>query len=156
MLCDFCELPAAGGVENGYGKINILLQTYIGRGEVDSFSLISDLSYVAQVRHKHRERTMQFVFILCFLKMAYTLTNQSNRNRAIKPAKSCVTAHQLWKIVFVVVSEIITQHFSNSDKILQTKSSHFNGNRCNEEFSLKELRWRRNFLMRVRFNFGEI
>ncbi|KAK7157184.1 hypothetical protein R3I93_008608 [Phoxinus phoxinus] len=48
MLCDFCELPAAGGVENGYGKINILLQTYIGRGEVDSFSLISDLSYVAQ------------------------------------------------------------------------------------------------------------
>lgn len=50
MLCDFCELPAAGGVENGYGKINILLQTYIGRGEVDSFSLISDLSYVAQVR----------------------------------------------------------------------------------------------------------
>ncbi|KAM4632986.1 activating signal cointegrator 1 complex subunit 3 [Polymixia lowei] len=48
LLCNYCELPAAGGVENGYGKINILLQTYIGRGEVDSFSLISDLSYVAQ------------------------------------------------------------------------------------------------------------
>uniref|UniRef100_A0A672FSE4 Activating signal cointegrator 1 complex subunit 3 n=1 Tax=Salarias fasciatus TaxID=181472 RepID=A0A672FSE4_SALFA len=48
MLANYCELPAAGGVENGYGKVNILLQTYIGRGEVDSFSLISDLSYVAQ------------------------------------------------------------------------------------------------------------
>ncbi|TRY60612.1 hypothetical protein DNTS_007571 [Danionella cerebrum] len=48
MLQCFCELPAAGGVENGYGKINILLQTYISRGEVDSFSLVSDLSYVAQ------------------------------------------------------------------------------------------------------------
>ncbi|KAM9852705.1 activating signal cointegrator 1 complex subunit 3 [Aulostomus maculatus] len=48
LLCNYCELPAAGGVENGYGKVNILLQTYIGRGEVDSFSLISDLSYVAQ------------------------------------------------------------------------------------------------------------
>ncbi|XP_028280593.1 activating signal cointegrator 1 complex subunit 3 [Parambassis ranga] len=48
MLYNFCELPAAGGVENSYGKVNILLQTYIGRGEVDSFSLISDLSYVAQ------------------------------------------------------------------------------------------------------------
>ncbi|XP_030580581.1 activating signal cointegrator 1 complex subunit 3 [Archocentrus centrarchus] len=48
MLCNYCELPSAGGVENGYGKVNILLQTYIGRGEVDSFSLISDLSYVAQ------------------------------------------------------------------------------------------------------------
>lgn len=50
MLSNYCELPAAGGVENSYGKINILLQTYISRGEVDSFSLISDLSYVAQVR----------------------------------------------------------------------------------------------------------
>lgn len=49
LLCSYCELPAAGGVENSYGKINILLQTYISRGEVDSFSLISDLSYVAQV-----------------------------------------------------------------------------------------------------------
>ncbi|KAM3614996.1 uncharacterized protein V6R79_021978 [Siganus canaliculatus] len=48
LLCNYCELPAAGGVENSYGKINILLQTYISRGEVDSFSLISDLSYVAQ------------------------------------------------------------------------------------------------------------
>lgn len=48
LLCKYCELPAAGGVENGYGKINVLLQTYISRGEVDSFSLISDLSYVAQ------------------------------------------------------------------------------------------------------------
>lgn len=51
LLHSHCELPAAGGVENSYGKINILLQTYIGRGEVDSFSLISDLSYVAQVKH---------------------------------------------------------------------------------------------------------
>ncbi|XP_061675544.1 activating signal cointegrator 1 complex subunit 3 isoform X3 [Syngnathoides biaculeatus] len=48
LLCNYCELPAAGGVENGYGKVNILLQTYISRGDVDSFSLISDLSYVAQ------------------------------------------------------------------------------------------------------------
>ena len=54
LLCNYCELPAAGGVENGYGKVNILLQTYIGRGEVDSFSLISDLSYVAQVRKQER------------------------------------------------------------------------------------------------------
>ncbi|XP_076827950.1 activating signal cointegrator 1 complex subunit 3 isoform X2 [Brachyhypopomus gauderio] len=48
LLCNFCELQAAGGVENGYGKINILLQTYISRGEVDAFSLVSDLAYVAQ------------------------------------------------------------------------------------------------------------
>ncbi|MEQ2190938.1 activating signal cointegrator 1 complex subunit [Xenoophorus captivus] len=50
LLNNYCQLPAVGGVENGYGKVNVLLQTYIGRGEVESFSLISDLSYVAQVR----------------------------------------------------------------------------------------------------------
>lgn len=54
LLSNYCELPAAGGVENGYGKVNVLLQTYIGRGEVDSFSLMSDLSYVAQVRKKEQ------------------------------------------------------------------------------------------------------
>lgn len=52
LLCECCRLPVGGGVENSYGKINILLQTYISRGEVDSFSLISDLSYVAQVREE--------------------------------------------------------------------------------------------------------
>ncbi|KAG3289993.1 activating signal cointegrator 1 complex subunit 3 [Ictidomys tridecemlineatus] len=50
LLNNFCELSAPGGVENSYGKINILLQTYISRGEMDSFSLISDSAYVAQVR----------------------------------------------------------------------------------------------------------
>ena len=45
-----CRLPVQGGVENSYGKVNILLQTYISRGAVDSFSLTSDLSYVAQVQ----------------------------------------------------------------------------------------------------------
>lgn len=52
LLCDVCELPAPGGVENSYGKINILLQTYVSRGEMDSFSLISDSAYVAQVKKK--------------------------------------------------------------------------------------------------------
>ena len=44
-----CRLHVEGGVENSYGKVNILLQTYISRGMVDSFSLTSDLAYVAQV-----------------------------------------------------------------------------------------------------------
>ena len=44
-----CRLPVGGGVESSYGKVNILLQTYISRGKVNSFSLTSDLSYVAQV-----------------------------------------------------------------------------------------------------------
>ena len=48
-LEDSCEMPAAGGVENPHGKVNILLQTFISRGHVDSFSLVSDSAFVAQV-----------------------------------------------------------------------------------------------------------
>lgn len=70
MLCNYCELPAAGGVENGYGKINILLQTYIGRGEVDSFSLISDLSYVAQ----NAARIVRALFEIALRKRWPTMT----------------------------------------------------------------------------------
>ncbi|XP_072018769.1 LOW QUALITY PROTEIN: activating signal cointegrator 1 complex subunit 3-like [Amphiura filiformis] len=45
---DSCEMEAKGGVENAHGKVNILLQTYISRGFIDSFSLVSDSAYVAQ------------------------------------------------------------------------------------------------------------
>ncbi|XP_076445059.1 activating signal cointegrator 1 complex subunit 3-like isoform X3 [Babylonia areolata] len=43
-----CELIVPGGKENTHGKVNILLQSYISRHPVDSFSLISDMAYVAQ------------------------------------------------------------------------------------------------------------
>jgi activating signal cointegrator complex subunit 3 len=45
-----CHLPVAGGSENTYGKVNILLQTYISKSQLESFSLVSDSAYVAQVR----------------------------------------------------------------------------------------------------------
>lgn len=40
--------PVRGGVENAHGKVNILLQSYITKAQIRSFSLISDMSYVAQ------------------------------------------------------------------------------------------------------------
>lgn len=70
LLCNYCELPAAGGVENSYGKINVLLQTYISRGEVDSFSLISDLSYVAQ----NAARIVRALFEIALRKRWPTMT----------------------------------------------------------------------------------
>lgn len=48
-MTENCPLAVKGGVENSYGKVNILLQTFISKGFVDSFSLVSDLGYVAQV-----------------------------------------------------------------------------------------------------------
>ena len=50
LLSDVCQLPVAGGSENSYGKVNILLQSFISRNRVDCFSLVSDQAYVAQVR----------------------------------------------------------------------------------------------------------
>ena len=43
---EYCELPVAGGSENVYGKVNILIQTHISRGRVNAFSLVSDQAYV--------------------------------------------------------------------------------------------------------------
>ncbi|KZC07318.1 Activating signal cointegrator 1 complex subunit 3 [Dufourea novaeangliae] len=48
MFDDCCELEAKGGVENIYGKVNILLQTYLSRARINTFSLISDQAYVTQ------------------------------------------------------------------------------------------------------------
>ena len=43
---EYCEVPVAGGSENVYGKVNILIQTHISRGRVNAFSLVSDQNYV--------------------------------------------------------------------------------------------------------------
>lgn len=43
---DNCEVAVTGGAENVHGKVNILIQTHISRGRVNSFSLISDQNYV--------------------------------------------------------------------------------------------------------------
>ena len=53
-----CRVPVQGGVENTYGKVNVLLQTYISCNPVESFSLTSDLAYVAQVRGGNKERAL--------------------------------------------------------------------------------------------------
>lgn len=52
-MIDTCPYPVTGGSENTEGKVNILLQTYISKQMVDNFSLVSDMSYVAQVLLRH-------------------------------------------------------------------------------------------------------
>ncbi|XP_055848927.1 activating signal cointegrator 1 complex subunit 3 [Episyrphus balteatus] len=43
-----CKLPGHGGSDDVPGKVNILLQTYLSRGYIKSFSLVSDMSYIVQ------------------------------------------------------------------------------------------------------------
>lgn len=49
LSADYCEVIPQGGTENIHGKVNILIQTYLSHGRVNSFSLGSDLSYITQV-----------------------------------------------------------------------------------------------------------
>ncbi|KAH9490921.1 activating signal cointegrator 1 complex subunit [Bulinus truncatus] len=48
LISDGCEMIVFGGKENTHGKVNILLQSYISRVPVESFSLVSDMAYIAQ------------------------------------------------------------------------------------------------------------
>ncbi|XP_034181076.1 activating signal cointegrator 1 complex subunit obelus [Osmia lignaria lignaria] len=47
-LLNCCQVPIQGGVENIHGKVNILLQTYLSHGPVNTFSLMSDQAYITQ------------------------------------------------------------------------------------------------------------
>lgn len=49
LMSETCVMQVPGGVENTYGKVNILMQAFVSRQSVDSFSLVSDQAYVAQV-----------------------------------------------------------------------------------------------------------
>ncbi|KAL7288666.1 hypothetical protein TKK_0017394 [Trichogramma kaykai] len=48
LQSEYCEVAAQGGKENIHGKVNILMQTYLSKGRLQSFSLISDQAYIAQ------------------------------------------------------------------------------------------------------------
>ncbi len=49
LIQEYCYLKVWGGPENVYGKVNILIQTYISKGFLKSFSLMSDQQYIIQV-----------------------------------------------------------------------------------------------------------
>ena len=48
-LMHTCPVSVKGGAENAYGKVNILLQSYISKEIIEVFSLVSDMAYAAQV-----------------------------------------------------------------------------------------------------------
>ena len=81
-----CCHPVKGGVENSHGKINILLQTFISRGNVDSFSLVSDLAYVAQ----NSSRIVRGLFDIAVRKGWSAMTGK------LLTISKCLD-HQLWE-----------------------------------------------------------
>ncbi|XP_042499431.1 DExH-box ATP-dependent RNA helicase DExH14 isoform X2 [Macadamia integrifolia] len=56
-----CPLEVKGGPSNKHGKISILIQLYISRGSIESFSLISDAAYISA----NLARIMRALFEIC-------------------------------------------------------------------------------------------
>lgn len=51
LLNENCELTVSGGTASVAGKVNILMQTYLSRGYIKNFSMVSDMAYITQVSH---------------------------------------------------------------------------------------------------------
>ncbi|KAI4335915.1 hypothetical protein L6164_014511 [Bauhinia variegata] len=56
-----CPLEVKGGPSNKHGKISILIQLYISRGFIDTFSLVSDAAYISA----SLARIMRALFEIC-------------------------------------------------------------------------------------------
>ncbi|CAN0876921.1 DExH-box ATP-dependent RNA helicase DExH14 [Linum grandiflorum] len=64
ILRTSCPLEVKGGPSNKYGKIAILIQLYISRGSIDTFSLVSDAAYISA----SLARIMRALFEICLRK----------------------------------------------------------------------------------------
>ncbi|CAI0431699.1 unnamed protein product [Linum tenue] len=64
LLRTSCPLEARGGPSNKHGKISILIQLYISRGSIDTFSLVSDAAYISA----SLARIMRALFEICLRK----------------------------------------------------------------------------------------
>ncbi|XP_073143681.1 DExH-box ATP-dependent RNA helicase DExH14 [Henckelia pumila] len=61
MMTRKCPLEVKGGPSNKHGKISILIQMYISRGSIDTFSLVSDAAYISS----SLARVMRALFEIC-------------------------------------------------------------------------------------------
>ncbi|XP_038724943.1 DExH-box ATP-dependent RNA helicase DExH14 isoform X2 [Tripterygium wilfordii] len=64
MMRTSCPLEIKGGPSNKHGKISILIQLYISRGFIDTFSLVSDAAYISA----SLARIMRALFEICLRK----------------------------------------------------------------------------------------
>ena len=94
MARSICEYDPRGGSENRHGKANILLQGYIARYRVDSFSLTADMNYVSQ----NAPRIARALFEICLRRgwpsaAATCLSVSKSMERRL-----WTDAHPLWQL----------------------------------------------------------
>ncbi|XP_050379201.1 DExH-box ATP-dependent RNA helicase DExH14 [Argentina anserina] len=64
LVRKMCPLEVKGGPSNKHGKISVLIQVFISRGSIDSFSLVSDAQYISA----SLARIMRALFEICLRK----------------------------------------------------------------------------------------
>lgn len=117
-----CPFEPKGGSENKHGKANILLQAYISRARIDSFSLIADSNYVAQ----NAPRIARALFEICLKKSwsaaaELTLTIAKAFERRLWPHH-----HPLWQfedyLKYELLKKLDERHF-DIDQLRDMSSS---------------------------------
>jgi activating signal cointegrator complex subunit 3 len=98
-----CHLPVKGGSENVHGKVNILIQSYVSRAQLNSFSLISDMSYVNQ----NVVRLIRALFEVVLKRSWATLSSRLLRLAKIVEQRIWDTANPLWQFSQYINIEIL-------------------------------------------------
>ncbi|CAF2034237.1 unnamed protein product [Rotaria magnacalcarata] len=98
-----CRVPVKGGVENVHGKTNILIQAYISRAQLHSFSLVSDMSYVNQ----NVVRLIRALFEVVLKRSWATLSSRSLRLAKMVEQRMWDTINPLWQFSQYINVEIL-------------------------------------------------
>ena len=98
-----CQLPVKGGAENVHGKVNILIQSYVSRAQLNSFSLISDMSYVNQ----NVVRLIRALFEIVLKRSWATLSSHLLRLAKTVEQRMWDTVNPLWQFSQHINPEIL-------------------------------------------------
>lgn len=98
-----CRLVVKGGAENPHGKVNILIQSYISRAQLQSFSLISDMSYVNQ----NVVRLIRALFEVVLKRSWATLSARLLRIAKMVEQRMWDTVNPLWQFSQFISPEIL-------------------------------------------------
>lgn len=125
QLEDLCVLEVKGGPANRHGKVNILIQTYISKIQVNSFSLISDMLYISQ----NASRITRAVFEIAMRKNWPRTAYQVLRFCKMIDHRLWVTAHPLRQ--FNTISPGIMRKLEDKrlsvDRLLELSSEEIGG-----------------------------
>lgn len=103
LYANQCHLPVKGGTENVHGKVNILIQSYVSRAQLNSFSLVSDMSYVNQ----NVVRLIRALFEVVLKRSWAILSSRLLRLAKIVEQRIWDTANPLWQFSQYINIEIL-------------------------------------------------